>query len=66
MQKFITDLGTSHIVRHADGTEFCRLGRYAVWSDEGRRKPEVIVQSDDLEELQREHGPLEVFDIRPK
>lgn len=58
--KVITDLGAPIPISTEDG-EQTMLGRYGVWEDAHRRKPEVIATGDDLDELQKQYGPnLEV------
>lgn len=62
--KFITDMGFTPVLTDMQTGEETRLGRYGVWSDVGCRKPEVIAVGDDLDELQRAHGPdLPVYKI---
>lgn len=63
--KFITDMGFTPVLTDMQTGEETRLGRYGVWSNENSRKPEVIAVGDDLEALQKEHGPnLEVFPLK--
>jgi len=55
--KFITDMGCTPVLTDMATGEETRLGRYGVWSDADCHKPEVIAVGDDLDELQRVHGP---------
>ena len=60
--QFISDNGKNLQATNEQGEVVCELPRYAVWGDLGKRKPEVIEVSDDLEALQAKHGPsLPVF-----
>lgn len=63
MARFITDMGAPLIVTDQDGNK-TNIGRYGVWDDAGRHKPEVITTGDDLDALQAEYGPdLRVFNL---
>jgi hypothetical protein len=65
MARFITDAGSEVILTDTQTGEAITIGRYGVWDDAGRRKPEVIGTGDDLDQLQVEFGPsLEVYDLK--
>jgi len=53
---FITDMGEPLTLSSDNGETIC-LSRYGVWSDQGRRKAEVLEIGDDLEALQAKYGP---------
>jgi hypothetical protein len=57
MARFITDMGENISLTASEGDGRMEIGRYGVWDDQGRRKPEVIATGTDLEALQEEHGP---------
>lgn len=60
--KIITDMGAP-LILDADDGETLNIGRYGVWSDDGR-KAEVIATGDDLDRLQSKYGPgLEVVPL---
>ena len=54
---FITDFGHATSWEDANTKTRVELPRYGVWSDEGRKKPEVVEVGDDLDALQRKYGP---------
>ena len=64
MTRFITDMGgpviaTEHgfLPNGEPVGETLNIGRYGVWKDQGRGKPECFASGDDLSALQTEHGP---------
>jgi len=59
--EFITDLGFPLVATMGD--EEWDLGRYGVWADKGRGKPEVIDTGNDLEALKKKHGDLPVYPL---
>lgn len=62
--RVITDMGAGDLTVTSDAESFT-LKRYAVWSNKGRGKAEVIEMRDNLAQLQEEHGvpPDRVFPI---
>jgi hypothetical protein len=59
--EFITDAGFPVILTWGD--EELDIGRYGVWGDKGRGKPEVIDTGNDLDALKEKHGELPVYEL---
>lgn len=62
-EQFITDFGEEVIAQDESGDKR-NIGRYGVWGDMGRGKPEVMETSDDLVALQSKYGDLEVINMK--
>ena len=56
-RKFITDLGPNMVIT-SEALGEMKISRYGVWASPTRNsKAHVIATGDDLDALQREHGP---------
>jgi hypothetical protein len=55
--QFITDNTKEVEVLDEDGQVTWTLPRYGVWGEKGKRKPEVLETSNDLNYLQETYGP---------
>lgn len=53
---FISDSGRELVFKNTTTGKEIRVGRYGVWTDKDRRKPEVIETSNNLELLLKKYN----------